>query len=429
MNAADQPLRWTDARARALLRRMFDAAVSAADPAKVLPQHLPPPPKGRCVVVGAGKAAGAMAAAVDACWPDAPLTGAVVTPYGYGLPGGRIRVLEAAHPVPDANSEAAAREMLRLVEGLTADDLVISLISGGGSSVMSLPAPGLTLTDKQAVSRALLASGLDIRTMNAIRRRLSGIKGGKLAAAASPAPVVTLCISDIPGDDAAAIASGPTIPDPDVERDLGAFARQLRDHIPAAVYERLVAPPQPVGAAGAADIRMVATPAACLAAAAAVAEAAGVEAEILGDDLEGESRTLGLLMAACARRPVSRPKVLLSGGETTVTLAGHKAGRGGRNTEFALSLALALQKTPGIWALAADTDGEDGANGGAAGAVIGPETLARAADAGLDAGEHLDGHDSGGFFAALDDLLMTGPTFTNVNDFRAILVTPQRPGA
>ncbi|MCR5877219.1 glycerate kinase [Phenylobacterium sp. J367] len=418
-------LAWSDARARDLLRRMFDAAVGAADPARILAGHLPPPPKGRCVVVGAGKAAGAMAAAVDAAWPEVDLEGAVVAPYGYGRPAPRIRVLEAAHPVPDANSEMAAREMMRLVQGLTSDDLVLSLISGGGSAVMALPADGLTLADKQAVNRALLASGLDIRTMNAIRRRLSAIKGGKLAAAASPARVVTLCISDIPGDDVSAIASGPTIPDPEAGRDLSEFADLLKDRLPAAAYERLRAPAVPAPPSPAVDVRLLATPGGCLEAAAAVARAEGIEVEILGDDLEGESRALGVLMAACARRPVSRPQVLLSGGETTVTLAGKKAGRGGRNTEFALSLALALQGSAGVWALAADTDGEDGASGGSAGAVIAPDTLARAKAAGLSGGVHLEGHDSGGFFAALDDLLVTGPTCTNVNDFRAILVTPR----
>jgi glycerate 2-kinase len=428
MAVADDLVAWSDARARTFLRRLFDAAVGAADPAKILRSHLPTPPRGRCVVVGAGKAAAAMAAAVDAAWPDVELSGAVVTPYGYALPGGRIRVLEAAHPVPDANSEAAALAMLRLVQGLTSDDLVLGLISGGGSAVMSLPAPGLTLADKQAVNRALLASGLDIRTMNAIRRRLSGIKGGKLAAAAAPARVVTLAISDIPGDDPAAIASGPTIPDPDASRDLAAFAEVLRGEITAAAYARLIERPAPAPAGGPVDVRLVATPGASLAAAAAVAAAEGIEVELLGDNLEGESRKLGVMIAACAQVPAARPKVLLSGGETTVTLTGRQAGRGGRNTEFALSLALALRKTPGVWALAADTDGEDGASGGAAGAIIGPDTLARAKAAGLSGVQRLEAHDSGGFFAKLDDLLITGPTHTNVNDFRAVLVTP-RPGA
>ncbi|MBL8555774.1 MAG: glycerate kinase [Phenylobacterium sp.] len=424
MTVDDRTDTWTDAAARAVLRRMFDAAVGAADPGKVLAAHLPEPPKGRCVIVGAGKAAAAMAAAVDAAWPDVPLGGAVVTPYGYALPAGRIAVREAAHPVPDANSELAAREMLDLVAGLTPDDLVLALISGGGSSVMTLPAPGLTLADKQALNRALLASGLDIRSMNAIRRRLSGVKGGRLAAAAQPARVVTLAISDIPGDDAAAIASGPTIPDPDARRDLRSFAMKLKPHISEAAYRRLVEPPAPQPEQPEPDVRLISTPRGCLEAAARVARAAGLEVELLGDDLEGESRVLGEQMASCARRPAAHARVLLSGGETTVTLTGKRAGRGGRNTEFALSLALALQRTPGVWALAADTDGEDGASGGAAGAVIAPDTLARANAAGLSASTHLDGHDSGGFFEALGDLLVTGPTHTNVNDFRAILVAP-----
>jgi glycerate 2-kinase len=413
--------------ARRLLRRLFDAAVAAADPVMVLADHLPSPPQGRCIVVGAGKAAAAMAIAVDRAWAAVDLRGAVVAPYGYAKPAGRIAVREAAHPVPDANSEAAAREMLELVKGLGPDDLVLSLISGGGSSVMALPIDGLTLADKQAVNRALLNSGLDIRSMNTVRRRLSAIKGGKLAAAAYPARVVTLAISDIPGDDPAAIASGPTIPDPDAGSDLSVLADRLRSEIGEAAYHKLVEPApaaterpnaQPV------DVRLIATPQASLDAAAAVARAAGFDVEMLGDDLEGESSTLGESMAELARRPRNRPCVLLSGGETTVTLTGKSAGRGGRNTEFALSLARSLGGAAGIWALAADTDGEDGASGGGAGAVIAPDTLVRAAAAGLNPADALARHDSGMFFDVLDDLLVTGPTFTNVNDFRAILVMP-----
>jgi len=418
-----------DAAARRFLRRLFDAAVGAADPGKVLAGHLPPRPRGKCVVVGAGKAAAAMAAAVDRVWADVDLTGAVVAPYGYGKPAGRIRVHEAAHPVPDANSGIAARAMLDLVRGLGPDDLVLALISGGGSSVMALPVAGLTLADKQAVNRALLRSGLDIRSMNAVRRRLSAIKGGKLAAAAAPARVVTLAISDIPGDDVAAIASGPTIPDPDVGADLSALAAPLRGEIGEAAYARLIAPvaapPVPV----AVDARLIATPRAALDAAARVAQEAGVAVEMLGDALEGESHVLGKEMAALATRPRTGPCVLLSGGETSVTLTGKTAGRGGRNTEFALSLALALEGRAGVWALAADTDGEDGASGGGAGAVIAPDTLARAAAAGLDPRAALSGHDSGSFFAGLGDVLVTGPTFTNVNDFRAVLVLPERGGS
>ncbi len=418
---------WTDACARELLRSMFDAAVAAADPQRVLAGFLPPPPTGRCVVVGAGKAAGSMARAVEAAWSTIALSGTVVAPYGYGMPTQRIVMREAAHPVPDVNSEAAAREILASVKGLGPDDLVLSLISGGGSSVLSLPADGLTLADKQQVNRALLASGLDIRSMNAVRRRLSAIKGGKLAAAAAPARVVTLAISDIPGDDAAAIASGPTIADPDAARDLAPLAEMLRGQISPAAYDLLVRPASPAAVA-ASDVRLIAAPAASLDAAAQVARAAGVAVELQGDDLEGESRELGEEMAARALKLLEagrgKPVVLLSGGETTVTLTGKKAGRGGRNTEFALALALALNGRAGVWALAADTDGEDGASGGGAGAIAAPDTLARAQAAGLDPAESLAGHDSGTLFERVGDLIKTGPTYTNVNDFRAVLVVP-----
>ncbi|QJU58368.1 glycerate kinase [Sphingomonas sp. AP4-R1] len=423
--AIDQAAYWTDREVRSLLRAMFDAAVRAADPLAVLAPHLPPRPGGRCIVVGAGKAAASMAVAVEAAWPDVDLSGAVVTPYGYGRSASRIRIREAAHPVPDASSEAAAREMLNLVQGLAPEDLVLALISGGGSSVMAMPAEGLTLADKQRVNRALLASGLDIRAMNAVRRRLSAIKGGKLAAAAAPARVVTLTISDIPGDDLAAIASGPTIPDPDAGRDLSALADRLKDAISPAAYARLVAPPGPPSAAAMTDVRLIATPRACLEAAAAVARAAGIEVEMLGDDLEGESSELARKMAALAVNASGKPRVLLSGGETTVTLAGQRSGRGGRNTEFALALALAARDRATLWALAADTDGEDGASGGGAGAIVAPDTLDRGDASGLRAQDYLAGHDSGSFFAALDDLLITGPTCTNVNDFRAIFVIPE----
>jgi hydroxypyruvate reductase len=421
-SAASRP--WTDARARDVLRRMFEAAVGSADPAKVVARHLPEPPLGRCVVVGAGKAAAAMAAAVEAAWPDVALSGVVVVPYGYGVATRRVTLREAAHPVPDANSEAAAREILGAAQGLGPDDLLLALISGGGSSLMALPADGLSLSDKQAVTRALLASGLDIRTMNAVRRRLSAIKGGKLAAAAAPARVVTLAISDIPGDDAAAIASGPTVPDPDNTADLSHVVQSLAAQLPPAAVRRLLAPSEAAPARPGHDFRMIAAPAAALAAAATVARTEGLDVELLGDNLEGESRVLGRLMADLALQPVARPKVLLSGGETTVTLEGARAGAGGRNTEFMLSLVLALAEAPNVWGLAADTDGEDGASGGAAGAVAGPRTLSRARDVGLDPVESLQAHDSGSFFRGLDDLLITGPTRTNVNDFRAILVLP-----
>lgn len=407
-----------DGEARCLLRRMFDAAVGAADPARVLAAHLPERPSGRCVVVGAGKAAAAMAAAVEAAWPDAELSGVVVVPYGQRLATRKIEVLEAAHPVPDRNSEIAARRILEAVADLGPDDLVLALISGGGSSLMTLPAPGVSLADKQAVGRLLLASGLDIKAMNAVRRRLSAIKGGELLAACAPARVVTLAISDIPGDDPVAIASGPTIPDPGATLDLSPLVERLGPGLPAAAAARLLQPAK-AQQTGPVDYRMIATPAMALEAAAAVAREAGLRPIVLGDALEGEAALVGSSMAA--RALAATPgAVLLSGGETTVSIGDGPAGRGGRNTEFLLSLAADLGGAPGIWALAADTDGLDG-EGPGAGAVVGPDTLARAGAAGLDARAHLAGHDSGGFFAALGDVVATGPTHTNVNDFRAVL--------
>lgn len=416
-----------DARARALLRRMFDAAVGAADPAKVLPAHLPQPPSGRCIVVGAGKAAASMAAAVEAAWPQVQLSGVVVAPYGHGLPSRRIRVLESAHPVPDANSVTAALEILSAVQGLGSDDLVLALISGGGSAAMSLPVAGITLEDKRITNKLLLASGLDIRTMNAVRRRLSAIKGGKLAVAAAPARVVTLAISDIPGDDPTAIASGPTAIIPADDVDLRRAVARLGPELPASVAAVLAAPTELAPRANADPIRLIAAPAASLAAAAEVARDAGVTPVILGDDLEGESSAVARDMAANLPRP-EVPTILLTGGETTVTIDARGGGRGGRNTEFALALACALDGRPDVWALAADTDGEDGANLGAAGAIAAPDTVRRAREAGLDPAAYLDGHDSGSFFEKLGDLVVTGPTRTNVNDFRAILVLPAARG-
>ena len=412
-----------DSYARSLLRQMFDAAVGAADPAKVLAQHLPPVPKGRCIVVGAGKAAASMAAAVEQCWPNTDVTGVVVVPYGYATDCRRITVREAGHPLPDDNSVAAAQEILTLVKGLGPDDLVLALISGGGSAAMCLPVPGLSLDDKRNTNRLLLSSGLDIRTINAVRRRISAIKGGKLAAAAAPAQVVTLAISDIPGDDPAAIASGPTVSDPDPALDLSEVIAKLGEKLPPHVAELLSLPGEPAREGSPADIRLIATPGAALAAAADVARAHGVNPIVLGDDIEGESRTVAAEMAKLVPH-IDKPTVFISGGETTVTITGPNVGRGGRNTEFALALARALKGDPDIWALAADTDGEDGDNLGAAGAVIAPDTMSRACQDGLDLDAHLATHDSGGFFAALDDLVITGPTRTNVNDFRAILVLP-----
>lgn len=411
--------------ARGLLRGLFDAAVAAADPALILPAALPPRPTGRCVVVGAGKAAASMAAAVEAAWSGVDITGCVVAPYGYGKACSRIQVLEGGHPVPDENSVEAARQILAAVQGLSEDDLVLALISGGGSAAMCLPAEGVSLADKQAASRLLLASGLDIRTMNAARRRLSAIKGGRLAAAAAPARVVTLAISDIPGDTPAAIASGPTAPDDTASIDLSGVVERLGSKLPVPVARLLLRQPDPIALANAAPIQLVATAAGSLDAAAQAARHLGVEAIVLGDDLEGEASELGRAMA---RRiaAIDGPAVLISGGETTVIVGDGPAGQGGRNTEFLLALVSELAGDPRVWALAADTDGEDGANLGAAGAICGPDSLARAAAAGLDAAEALRCHDSGGFFGAIGDLVRTGPTLTNVNDFRAILVLPRQ---
>jgi hydroxypyruvate reductase len=415
--------RFDDAMARSLLRQMFDAAVASADPRRVLADHLPLPPRGRCVVVGAGKAAASMAAAVEAAWPAVPLSGLVVAPYGYAVACGRIEVIGAGHPVPDANSAAAARAMLNAVRGLTRDDMVLSLVSGGGSAALALPASGLTLEDKQVVTRRLLASGLDIRTMNAVRKRLSAIKGGRLAAAAAPARVVTLAISDVPGDDPGSIASGPTVADATAALDLRDAAARLGPDLPARVIELLAAPLPPPAVQARAEVRIVARPAQALAAAAETARAAGVRPILLGDAVEGDSAAVARAMAAVAATATS-PAVFLSGGETTVTLDPGALGRGGPNTEFVLALTLALRGRQGVWALAADTDGQDGTAPDAAGALMAPDSLARAKTAGLDPIASLAAHDSGGFFAALGDLVVTGPTRTNVNDFRAILAFP-----
>lgn len=406
-----------------LLRLMLSTAVEAANPQKILAKFLPPKPSGRCIVVGAGKAAASMAAAVEEAWPDVLLSGIVTVPYGYGLACDRIAVREAGHPVPDENSVSAATDILSSVSGLTAADLVLALISGGGSAAMCLPAPGISLKDKQTTNRLLLSSGLDIRTMNAVRRRLSGIKGGKLAFAAQPARMVTLGVSDIPGDDPTAIASGPTTSDPTSQIDLNSVVDRLGSNLPASVAAILRQSGQVVDTSNASDFRLIATPARSLEAAAAVAKANGVSAIILGDGIEGESRDVAAWMAAQVRGAVG-PTVFISGGETTVTIGGDKPGRGGRNTEFALALACELDGLSGVWALAADTDGEDGANLGAAGAVIGPETIERARGLNLDPRSFLSSHDSGSFFSLLGDLVKTGPTRTNVNDFRAILVLP-----
>ncbi len=427
-------MEWTDARARAALRRLFDAAVRAADPRTVLARHLPEPPGpgGRVIVVGAGKSAAVMAAAVEAAWPEAPLSGLVVTRYGHAVPTRRIEVVEASHPVPDAAGEAAARRILSLVQGLTPRDLVLVLISGGGSALLALPAPGLTLEDKQAVNRALLASGATIHEMNCLRRHLSAIKGGRLAAAAHPARIVTLAISDVPGDDPAVIASGPTVPDPSTFADAAALVAHYGITLPPAVAAHLAAAAEETPKPGDprlahAEYHMIATPMMALEAMAVEAREMGLTPLILGDALEGEARELGTVLAGIARsvrthgRPLPRPALLLSGGETTVTIRAPKPGRGGRNTECLLGLTLALAGEPGIWALAADTDGIDGTED-AAGAIAAPDSLARARAAGLDPRAMLAAHDSYGLFSTLGDLVVTGPTLTNVNDVRAVLI-------
>jgi hydroxypyruvate reductase len=422
---------WDDQRARAALRGLFDTAIAAADPRKVLAAHLPPKPAGgRVVVVGGGKSAAVMAAALEEAWPGVALEGTVVTRHGHAVPTTRIEVIEASHPVPDANSERGARRLLERVQGLTKDDLVIALMSGGASALLALPGPGLTLDDKQAINRALLASGANIADMNAVRKHLSGIKGGRLAAAAAPARVVTLAISDVPGDDPAVIGSGPTVPDPTTFADARALIARHGITPPPAVTARLAQDadetPKP-GELPSAEFHMIATPMMALRAAAAEARRMGLTPVILGDALEGEAKEMGTVLAGIARsvrahgEPAAAPVVLLSGGETTVTLGAHASGRGGRNTTFLLGLALALDGAPGIWAIAGDTDGIDGMDD-VAGALLAPDTLARVKAAGRDPRGMMRAHDSHGFFDAAGDAIRIGPTLTNVNDFRAILI-------
>ncbi len=417
----------------ALLHTLFQAATKAAAPALCVPPNLPPPPKGRTIVVGGGKAAAAMAQAVEAHWPpDRPLHGLVVTRYLHGVGGlARIEVVEAAHPVPDEAGQRAAARMLEMVRGLTPDDLVLCLMSGGASSLLGLPAPGISLADKQQVNRALLRSGADIGEMNTVRKHLSAIKGGRLAQAAHPAQVVTLLISDVPGDDPSVIGSGPTVPDASTCAQARAVLARYGIAAPEPVVRHLLAAgaetPKPGDPAFAhAASVMAATPQAALEAAAGVARQAGITPVILGDAIEGEAAEVARVMAGialqCARhgQPAPPPCVLLSGGETTVTVRG--GGRGGRNVEFLLALGLALRGHPNIYALACDTDGIDGTEDNA-GAVLSPDSLARAAALGLNPRALLADNDGYAFFAALGDLVVTGPTRTNVNDFRAILIT------
>jgi hydroxypyruvate reductase len=413
--------------ARALLLRLFQTAVDAASPARCVPQNLPSPPGGRTIVVGAGKAAAAMAKAVEDHWPGA-LSGLVITRYGHGVSCRHIEVVEAGHPVPDASGVAAAERMFALVQGLTQSDLVLALISGGGSSLFALPAQGITLADKQNVTRALLRSGAPISEINCVRKHLSGVKGGRLALAASPARLVSLIISDVPGDDPATIASGPTTPDPTTREEALAILQKYDLAIPAPVRGWLQNPasetPKPDDPAFArVENRLIASARDALAAAARETERAGLRPVILGDDIEGEAREVARSHAEIAiqHRRAGEGCVLISGGETTVTVKGQ--GRGGRNAEYLLALALALNGANGIWAIACDTDGIDGTETNA-GAIIAPDTLARARAIGLDGEAALTQNDAYGFFHALGDLIETGPTRTNVNDFRAILVRP-----
>jgi len=425
-----------------LLRRLFEAALAAADPAQAVPRALQQlrlaAPRGRAVVVGAGKAAAAMARAVEACWAEATggdpaaLEGLVVTRYGHAVPCKHIEVIEAAHPVPDAAGRSAAARILETAQGLGADDLLLCLISGGGSALLALPAEGLSLADKQAVNKALLNCGADIAEMNCVRKHLSAIKGGRLAAAAAPARVVSLLISDVPGDSPAVIASGPTVPDPTSFADARAILAKYGIAPPEAVRRHMDAARDETPKPGdprlaTATTLVIARPQDSLEAAADAARVAGVTPLILGDAIEGEAREVAKVMAGMARhsarhgQPAAPPCVLLSGGETTVTLRGK--GRGGRNTEFLLALAVALDGQDGIHALACDTDGIDGSEDNA-GALLRPDSLARAAARDVDAKARLADNDGYGFFAALGDLLVTGPTLTNVNDFRAILILP-----
>jgi hydroxypyruvate reductase len=420
---------------RQLLKAMFDAAVDAASPKLRIPAYLPPSPKGRTVVVGAGKASAAMAKAVEDLWPS-PLSGLVVTRYGHAVPCQHVEIVEARHPVPDESGHQAAKRILEMVKGLGPDDLVLALISGGGSSLLSLPADGLTLADKQAVNSALLRSGASIGEMNIVRKHLSAIKGGRLAAAAYPARLVTLVISDVPGDNPAVIASSPTVSDKSTFAEARAVMDKYRITEPVSAVEHLIRSADETPKNGAPELAntsttIIATPQLSLEAAADVARQNGVTPLILGDALEGEAREVGRVMAGIARQtalrgqPAPPPVVLLSGGETTVTVKGN--GRGGRNVEFLLSLAVELDGLPGVFALAGDTDGVDGAEE-IAGGIVTPDTLGRAAARGINAKASLADNDGHSFFEALDDQVITGPTLTNVNDFRAILVLTAQEG-
>ena len=411
---------------RDFLLRLFRQAIDVASPARCLPPHLPPRPRGRTVVVGAGKASAAMAQTVEKNWCG-DLSGLVVTRYGHGVPCRRIKVVEAGHPTPDRAGLDAAKQIMALVQGLTPDDLVLGLISGGGSSLLTLPPEGITLEDKQKLSRALLASGAPISEINCIRKHLSAIKGGRLALAAQPAKVVSLIISDVPGDDPALVASGPTVADSTTSAQALEILEKYSIATPPAVRawlsDRRSETPKPGDPHFArVENRVIMSSRAALAECASTPRAAGIAVHNLGD-VEGEARMVASVHAKLALQQ-REACVILSGGETTVTV--HGKGRGGRNSEYLLALALALNGAGGIHAIACDTDGIDGTEDNA-GAVIGPDTLARAAALGLDAQKALAQNDSYGLFSTLGDLVVTGPTRTNVNDFRAILILRPRP--
>jgi len=422
---------------RRLLYYLFESAVSAAQPEIAIPQHMPAPPRGNTIVIGAGKASAEMARVFEANWngPKNKLSGLVVTRYDYAVACENITIVEAAHPVPDQAGENAAKRILDCVANLTRDDLVVCLISGGGSSLLPLPAPGLTLDHKQQINQALLKCGANIAEMNCVRKHLSGIKGGRLAEAAHPAQLVTLLISDVPNDDLDVIASGPTVPDPTTFQDALEIIQRYKIDEPKAAIDHLKlavdsdayseTPKQNNPCFDNSESILIATPQLSLEAAAKYAQGHGITPVILGDSIEGESSQVATVHAGIAKQvvrhqqPVNRPCVLLSGGETTVTIKGK--GRGGRNAEFALSLALSLDGLDNVWALAADTDGIDGSEDNA-GCMVTPDTLSRAVSARLKPRDYLENNDAYSFFSSLDDLVMTGPTLTNVNDFRAILI-------
>lgn len=414
---------------RKFLRSMFDAAVAAAMPQQCVPQNLPAKPKGRTIVVGTGKASAAMAQVFEQAW-NGPVEGLIVTRYGHAVPCKQIEIIEAAHPVPDDAGTKGAKRMLAMVKGLSPDDLVVALISGGGSALLSLPAEGISAEEKRSVNRALLKSGAPISEMNCVRKHLSAIKGGRLAAAAYPARVVSLVISDVPGDDLAAVGSGPTVADPTTFAQARAIIAKYKIDAPSAVIRHLEQAIEETPKPGdprlaRAETKLVASPQKSLEAAAAIARGAGITPIILGDSIEGEAREVGFVMAGIAlqaRRfgqPLPPPCVVISGGETTVTVRG--SGAGGRNVEFLLALALKLDGAEKITALAADTDGVDGARE-VAGAFITADTLSRARAMGIDPWASLSNNDGHGFFESLKDQIVTGPTLTNVNDFRAVFI-------